>query len=111
MRSNRIRQSLLPVLLALVLVFLLGRFLGQRAMHHEVEKVCTEVEELRADLRARGEFIARLQQEVEYTNAKATWLLRKIDKRRILIPVLNGDVYKIVEVEADFKSEETTDER
>jgi len=109
MRSNRIRQSLLPLLLALVLAFLLGWFLGQRSMRYEVENVRIEVQELSEDLRARGELIARLQEQVEYTNAKATWLLAKIDNRRILIPVLNGDVYKIVEVEADFKSEEVPD--
>jgi len=93
----------------LIGLFLLAGFLTHLYIQLDLQEVRIEIQELRDELQVRGELIARLQEQIEYTNAKATWLLRKIDKRRILIPVLNGDVYKIVEIEADFKSKEVPD--
>jgi len=90
----------------LIGLFLLAGFLTHLYIQLDLQEVRIEIQELRNELQVRGEYIAQLQEQVEYANAKATWLLAKIDNRRILIPVLNGDVYKLVEIEADFKDEE-----
>jgi len=78
----------------------------------ETKEIQKEIQELRGELKARGEFISHLQEEVDYANAKATWLLKKIDKRRVLIPVLDGSAYKIVEISIEPESlEDSPDEQ
>jgi len=62
-------------------------------------KIKAEISTLRADIEAQGEFIAQLQMQIEDINAQASWLFSKIDKRRVLIPVLGGRAYKLVEIE------------
>lgn len=103
MRNNFIKQWIVPVGLGLALALVIGGFLGRMATRGEVQKIRNEIRELRGELRARGEFIAHLQEQVEYTNTKATWLLNKIDKRRVLIPVMGGRAYKLVEIEQDIE--------
>lgn len=99
------------VLVALGIAFVAGGIVGNLTATAYNEQIESEILRLESDIEAQGEFIANLQMEVEATTAAANWMLEKIDKRRILIPVLNGDVYKIVEVEGDFKrKDETTDE-
>lgn len=67
----------------------------------ETTQIQKTMQELRTEIKAHRELIGQLQEQVEYANAKATWLLKKIDKRRILVPVMNGDVYKLVEIETE----------
>ena len=114
MKRNFLKNWLIPIGLgfgaALVLVGSILSF-AVSVNKHEAKKIRTEVQELREELKARGEFIARLQKEVEYANTKADWVLKKIDKHRILIPVLNGDVYKIVEIEYESQPPEETEGR
>lgn len=110
MKRNFLKNWLVPMGLGLgVALVLVGSILSfaVSVSKHETKKIHNEIQELRGELKARGEFIARLQEEVEYANAKADWVLKKVDKRRILIPVLNGDVYKIVEIE--YESPEETE--
>lgn len=108
MKSHFLKNWLVPMGLGSSLgLVLIGSILsfGLSVSTHEAEKIHNEIQELRGELKARGELIARLQEEVEYANAKADWVLKKIDKHRILIPVLNGDVYKIVEIEYENPEE------
>lgn len=109
MRNDFFRDWLLPLSIGGIIGILLFSTIGQQTTGKEMRRIQQEIQELRTELKAHREFIGRLQEESDYANAKADWLLKKIDKRRILIPVLGGKAYKIVEID-DAKFRESTDE-
>ena len=88
--------------LALVIT---GLILGLAASKSEVKKITAEMATLRANIKAQGDFIARLQMQIEDINAQTTWIFSKLDKRRVLIPVMGGRAYKLVEIENETRTE------
>ena len=92
--------------LLVLLAFVAGGLTGNLTATSKKNEIQEQIYRLEGELTARGKFIAHLQEQIEYANAKATWLLKKIDKRRVLIPVLGGRAYKIVEVENDFDGQD-----
>ena len=70
---------------------------------NQARQINTEIQALKEEMAARGDLIARLQAEAEYANEKASWILNKIDKRRVLIPVMGGRAYQLVEIEQDIE--------
>jgi len=100
-KYDKLAAVSLPVAVCVAFCLLVFWVICDIKTNEHVNQIKAEIQDLKHDLKARGELIGRLQQEVDYANDKATWLLRKIDKRRVLIPVMNGDVYKLVEIEAE----------
>ena len=97
MKLNRFTWSI--CLIAELLFILAGLAVIDILLVKRTNKIKAEISTLRADIEAQGKFIARLQMQIEDTNAQATWLLNKIDKRRVLIPVMGGRAYKLVEID------------
>jgi len=98
MRRN-VAKWFTPLGTGLGVALIITGILSLAASKGEVKKITTELSSLRADIEAQGEFIAQLQMQIEDINAQASWLFSKIDKRRVLIPVLGGRAYKLVEIE------------
>ena len=101
MRRTSIRDWIVPVLGGLGAAIIVAGVFVHLAIEPQMKALENEIQEIRQDLQARAEFLGHLQQQVEYVHAKADWVLRRVDKRRVLMPVLNGDVYKIVEIERE----------
>jgi len=92
-------------LIAELLLILGGLVVIDILIVKQANKIRAEISTLRADIEAQGEFIAKLQMEIEDTNAQASWLFNKIDQRRVLIPVMGGRAYKLVEIQNETRTE------